>query len=187
MGDRAVDRQIEHRRRIVCRVARLAPLSRRRAALSARDPGATHVGAHEQRPGLAVGGGRRVRLEPQLMGIVNATPDSFSDGGQYGTVEELVGRALRLIEEGASILDVGGESTRPGGARVSDEVQIARTAAVIAAIRACTDVAISIDTSRSAVGRARSTPGRTSSTTSPPGATTTPCCRSRPIVGAGWS
>jgi len=102
-----------------------------------------------------LGAGRAVPLdEPQLMGVVNATPDSFSGGGQTWSAEALTGHALRLLEEGASMLDVGGESTRPGAARVSAEVQIDRTVAVIAAIRTCADVPISIDTTRAAVAEA---------------------------------
>jgi dihydropteroate synthase len=102
-----------------------------------------------------VGGGRRIPLDRHLLiGIVNATPDSFSDGGQYGTVEELVGRALRLVEEGAAIIDVGGASTRPGAPPVTEREEIDRTVGLIEQLRACSSVPISIDTSRARVARA---------------------------------
>ncbi len=94
---------------------------------------------------------------PRFMGIVNVTPDSFSDGGAYPSVDDALAAALRMIREGAAIIDVGGESTRPGAARVSADEQIRRTAPVIAAIRkreeASTGV-ISIDTTRAAVAAA---------------------------------
>ena len=85
------------------------------------------------------------------MGILNVTPDSFSDGGNYETAELAVKQALRLIDEGADILDIGGESTRPGAAEVDVQEETRRTVPVIRAIRAATrehdqDVLISIDT-----------------------------------------
>ena len=102
-----------------------------------------------------VGGGREVTLnEPRLMGIVNATPDSFSDGGLFPSTEALLGHALRMVEEGACIIDVGGESTRPGAAHVGEAEQIDRTAPVIEALRGCSDVLISIDSTCSAVAAA---------------------------------
>jgi len=93
---------------------------------------------------------------PKIMGILNVTPDSFSDGGQYETAELAVKQALRLIDEGADIIDIGGESTRPGAALVGLHEEIRRTIPVIKAIRAATkdhdeDVLISIDTRRSEV------------------------------------
>ena len=66
--------------------------------------------------------GRILRLDrPQVMGIVNVTPDSFSDGGAHDTTDAAVAHALRLVEEGADALDIGGESTRPGAAEVEGE------------------------------------------------------------------
>jgi dihydropteroate synthase len=92
--------------------------------------------------------------EPRLIGVLNATPDSFSDGGLYPSVDALVGAALRFVEEGADVIDIGGESTRPGAARVGEAEQIDRTIPVIEELRRCSDVLISIDTTRSAVARA---------------------------------
>ncbi len=82
------------------------------------------------------------------MGILNVTPDSFSDGDRYSKVEAALGRAARMADEGASIIDVGGESTRPGAAAVDEEVEIARVVPVIEGIAAASGIAISIDTSK---------------------------------------
>ena len=92
--------------------------------------------------------------QPHLIGVLNATPDSFSDGGMYRSIDALVGAALRFVEEGAAIIDIGGESTRPGAARVGEAEQIDRTIPAIGELRRCSDVLISIDTTRSAVARA---------------------------------
>jgi dihydropteroate synthase len=83
---------------------------------------------------------------PLIMGIVNNTPDSFSDGGAFANIDDAVCHALRLIDDGADILDIGGESTRPGAAEVSIEIEIERTIELIAKIRARSDIPISIDT-----------------------------------------
>lgn len=91
---------------------------------------------------------------PLVMGIVNVTPDSFSDGGRWATTERAVEQALRLAEQGADVLDIGGESTRPGAEPVSEAEEIDRVAPVIAAIRARWDGVISIDTMKPAVARA---------------------------------
>ena len=85
------------------------------------------------------------------MGILNVTPDSFSDGNRYAGVEAALERAARIVEEGATIIDVGGESTRPGANAVEEAVEIARVVPVIEGIAATSDVAISIDTSKPAV------------------------------------
>lgn len=90
----------------------------------------------------------------QVMGVVNATPDSFSDGGQYDTREKAFAHARRLIDEGADILDIGGESTRPGAETVTLEEEIRRTIPLIRAIREISDIPISIDTNKSGVMRA---------------------------------
>lgn len=82
------------------------------------------------------------------MGILNVTPDSFSDGSRYAGVEAALARAARMEEEGALIIDVGGESTRPGAAAVAEAVEIARVVPVIEGIAAASAVAISIDTSK---------------------------------------
>ena len=88
---------------------------------------------------------------PCLMGIVNVTPDSFSDGGRYYVAEQAVEHALQLAEEGAGILDVGGESTRPYSQPVGAEEEAARVVPVIEQLAKQTDVPISVDTSKAAV------------------------------------
>ncbi|MFS8439617.1 dihydropteroate synthase [Xanthomonas campestris pv. raphani] len=99
--------------------------------------------------------GRLLRLDgPQVMGIVNVTPDSFSDGGQYTTVDAAVAHGLRLVAEGAVVLDVGGESTRPGASAVSLEEELQRVIPVIQALSAQTAVPISVDTYKPEVMRA---------------------------------
>ncbi|WP_192886035.1 dihydropteroate synthase [Xanthomonas campestris] len=99
--------------------------------------------------------GRVLRLDgPQVMGIVNVTPDSFSDGGQYTTVDAAVAHGLRLVAEGAAVLDVGGESTRPGASAVSLDEELQRVIPVIQALSAQTDVPISVDTYKPEVMRA---------------------------------
>ena len=91
--------------------------------------------------------------QPQIMGILNVTPDSFSDGGQHHHKEQAVQRALQMIEEGASIIDIGGESTRPNASPVELEEEIQRVIPVVEAL-AKYDVVISIDTSQPEVIRA---------------------------------
>lgn len=98
---------------------------------------------------------------PRLMGILNVTPDSFSDGGKFNAPEAALARAAAMVAEGADILDIGGESTRPGAETVPDDAEIARTAPVIAAIRAGQAVPISIDTRKTAVARAALMAGAT--------------------------
>ena len=102
-----------------------------------------------------VGSDRSLQLDqPRLMGVLNITPDSFSDGGSFVTADRAVEHGLRMVDDGASIIDVGGESTRPGAQRVSVEEQTRRTVGVIERLRRETDVLISIDTTRSAVAEA---------------------------------
>ena len=99
--------------------------------------------------------GRVLRLDrPQVMGIVNVTPDSFSDGGEHAEVEAAVAHGLRLAAEGADILDVGGESTRPGAAAVTLEEEIARVVPVIERLVRETSLPVSVDTGKPAVMRA---------------------------------
>jgi dihydropteroate synthase len=95
------------------------------------------------------------------MGIVNVTPDSFSDGGRLSSVEAAVAHGLRLVDQGADILDVGGESTRPGAEPVSEADEIARVVPVIAGLRATWDGPISVDTMKAAVARAAAAAGAT--------------------------
>ena len=90
----------------------------------------------------------------RVMGILNVTPDSFSDGGAHCTIETAISHARLMIAEGADLVDVGGESTRPGAHAVSADEEIARTAPVIAALRADWAGLISIDTSKAAVAEA---------------------------------
>jgi len=98
---------------------------------------------------------------PRIMGILNVTPDSFSDGGQFNAPDIAVERALAMQAHGAEIIDIGGESTRPGAAEVVIDDEIERTAPVISAIRAKSDVPISIDTRKSVVGAAALKAGAT--------------------------
>lgn len=88
---------------------------------------------------------------PLVMGILNVTPDSFSDGGRFIDVSRAVDHALRMIEQGAGMIDVGGESTRPGASDVSEEEEIRRVVPVIEALVARSSVPISIDTSKASV------------------------------------
>ncbi|MEN3327731.1 MAG: dihydropteroate synthase [Acidobacteriota bacterium] len=88
-----------------------------------------------------------------IMGILNVTPDSFSDGGQFVSVDAAVAHAEQMISEGADIIDVGGESTRPGGEPVTVEEEIKRVVPVIEALAQRTDIPISVDTTKSEVAR----------------------------------
>ncbi|WP_300067414.1 dihydropteroate synthase [uncultured Ruegeria sp.] len=96
---------------------------------------------------------------PHIMGILNATPDSFSDGGLHNSVEGARNAAAEMVAHGATILDIGGESTRPGADFVPEDEEIARTRPLIEAIRAETDVLISIDTRKASVAKAASAVG----------------------------
>lgn len=99
--------------------------------------------------------GRMLRLDrARVMGIVNVTPDSFSDGGQHDTAEAAVAHGLRLVEEGADLLDIGGESTRPGSEPVPLDEELRRVLPVIEQLAARTTVPISIDTFKPEVMRA---------------------------------
>ncbi len=90
---------------------------------------------------------------PQVMGILNVTPDSFSDGGKYNSLENAMIQAEKMINAGVSIIDIGGESTRPGAPDVALEEELSRVIPVIKAIRERFDVWISIDTSKAEVMR----------------------------------
>jgi dihydropteroate synthase len=89
-----------------------------------------------------------------VMGVINVTPDSFSDGGNFSSAQAAIDHGLRLAEEGAEILDIGGESTRPGAASVSVEEELRRVLPVIEGLAGKTSAALSIDTSKSAVALA---------------------------------
>lgn len=91
---------------------------------------------------------------PLIMGVVNVTPDSFFDGGRYFDTEAAVAHALRLVEEGADLLDIGAESTRPGADAVNEEEERRRAIPVVTAVAKAVTVPISIDTSKASVARA---------------------------------
>ena len=97
----------------------------------------------------------------QVMGIVNVTPDSFSDGGLWASTQGAVDQAMRLVADGADVLDIGGESTRPGAEPVSEGEEIDRVEPVIAGVRARWGGAISVDTMKPAVARAAVAAGAT--------------------------
>ncbi len=98
----------------------------------------------------------------QIMGIVNVTPDSFSDGGQFANSKQAVDHALKLIDDGADILDIGGESTRPGAEAITEADELERVLPVIQGIRAVNAaIPISIDTYKTAVARAALDAGAT--------------------------
>ncbi|WP_394692792.1 dihydropteroate synthase [Hyphobacterium sp.] len=103
----------------------------------------------------------RVRGWPLVMGIVNVTPDSFSDGGRYDEADAAIDHALRLGRDGADILDIGGESTRPGARPVEEAEELARILPVIRGVRRHTDTPISIDTMKPGVARAAIEAGAT--------------------------
>ncbi|NIP58214.1 MAG: dihydropteroate synthase [Gemmatimonadetes bacterium] len=124
-------------------------------------PGAEAVRAPDESPPPVSGspswllpGGALSLERPRIMGIVNLTPDSFSDGGELRSVEDAVLRAESMVAEGAEILDVGGESTRPGAREVPADVEMRR---ILPFLRAASDrlpVPISVDTRKAAVARA---------------------------------
>ena len=101
-------------------------------------------------------GSREFDTEHQtyIMGILNVTPDSFSDGGRYDRLDAALFHAQQMVEEGADIIDVGGESTRPGHVQISDGEEIERISPVIEGLKARFDIPVSADTYKSAVARA---------------------------------
>ena len=99
--------------------------------------------------------GRLLTLDqPRVMGIVNVTPDSFSDGGMHFNLEAAIAHGLQLAEQGANVLDIGGESTRPGADEISIEEELRRTIPVIEALARQVSIPLSIDTSKPEVMRA---------------------------------
>ncbi len=90
----------------------------------------------------------------RLMGVLNVTPDSFSDGGRFVRTQAAIDHALHMVAAGADLIDVGGESSRPGAVPVSTEVELERVVPVIEGLRARCDVALSIDTTKAAVAEA---------------------------------
>lgn len=104
---------------------------------------------------LALKGGATLAFDrPRIMGVVNVTPDSFSDGGAFDSVAAAVDHGLRLVAEGADILDVGGESTRPGAGAVDEAEELRRVLPVVEALAGRAGVPVSIDTSKPGVMRA---------------------------------
>lgn len=89
-----------------------------------------------------------------IMGILNVTPDSFSDGGKWNTPDEALGRAEQMVKDGADIVDIGGESTRPGHEQITEEEEIQRVVPVIEAVKARIDVPVSVDTYKFRVAEA---------------------------------
>jgi dihydropteroate synthase len=104
---------------------------------------------HWHLPRVTLATGRR----PLVMGIVNATPDSFSDGGRHASAEAAVAHGLELVRQGADLLDVGGESTRPGAEAVPPDEELARVLPVVVALAARAGVPVSVDTSKAGVAR----------------------------------
>jgi len=105
-------------------------------------------------PSLDCNGRPLVLDRPRVAGIVNVTPDSFSDGGRHDTLDAAYAHAMRLVEEGADMLDIGGESTRPGASEVPVDEEIRRVVPLIERLVASTTVPLSIDTSKPEVMRA---------------------------------
>ena len=91
--------------------------------------------------------------QPHVMGILNVTPDSFSDGGKHASVNQALDHALRMIDEGATFIDIGGESTRPGAPNVSLQEELDRTIPIIEAVTKNSECVVSIDTSKAEVMR----------------------------------
>lgn len=95
-----------------------------------------------------------LRKQTLIMGILNATPDSFSDGGKYNTIETAVAQAKQMVEDGADIIDIGGESTRPDHEPISPEEEINRVIPVIEAVKQAVKIPLSIDTYKAATAEA---------------------------------
>lgn len=104
-------------------------------------------------------GNKEFKDRTYVMGILNVTPDSFSDGGTHNTIDTALKHTEKMINEGADIIDVGGESTRPGYTMISDDEEISRVAPVIEKLKANFDIPISIDTYKSAVAEAAAKAG----------------------------
>lgn len=99
------------------------------------------------------------RTRPQIMGILNVTPDSFSDGGQFDRLNHAVDHALAMVRDGADIIDIGGESSRPGHQKVDAETELARVVPVIRELRHRLDRPMSIDTTKAVVAERALTAG----------------------------
>lgn len=104
-------------------------------------------------------GNKEFKDRTYVMGILNVTPDSFSDGGTHNTVDAALKHTEKMINEGADIIDIGGESTRPGYTMISDDEEISRVVPVIEKIKANFDIPLSIDTYKSGVAEAAANSG----------------------------
>src|SRR5574340_18646 len=115
----------------------------------------TGVTVTSSRPLVLTAGPQTFRLEsgPLVMGILNVTPDSFSDGGAYVTVDQALSRAKQMQEEGADIIDVGAESSRPGAQPIDESEELRRLIPVLEAVRGAVSILISVDTTKAAVAR----------------------------------
>ncbi len=129
-------------------------------ALSALLPVKEAIGRYLSRDFVVDCRGRKILLggsapggSPRIMGILNVTPDSFSDGGRFNSTEAAVRHGIAMAEEGADIIDVGGESTRPGSSPVSVDEEIVRVVPVISELSRKTDALLSVDTTKAAVAR----------------------------------
>lgn len=142
----------EHQLLILCRELALRSPAARSLAAELE----TFVGPEARAPHVWRIGRRILDLarRPHLMGILNVTPDSFSDGNRFATVEAAVERALRLEEEGADIIDIGGESTRPGAAAVPVEEELRRVVPVVERLAGRLTVPVSVDTTKAEVAAA---------------------------------
>ena len=122
---------------------------------SSRSPANRSISFHASNPLDWSFGGQQLALGefPLLMGIVNVTPDSFSDGGMYDDPQRAIDHALQLVEDGADLLDIGGESTRPGSDPVSAADELRRVIPVIEKLASIVQTPISVDTTKSAVAR----------------------------------
>ncbi len=144
---------------VAAAASRLAPLARYDRAPPALARLAPELGrflaAYAEPPRAWTIRGAELPLDqPVIIGIVNVTPDSFSDGGHFATVDRAVAHAEKLMADGCRLLDVGGESTRPGAALVSDEEEIARVVPVIRELSRCGLGPVSVDTRKAQVARA---------------------------------
>ncbi|XXF75260.1 dihydropteroate synthase [Myxococcaceae bacterium GXIMD 01537] len=134
---------------------RLLATAREDAALAGLASALARVLEAQRVPAPLTLGGRTFTFgeRTHVMGVVNVTPDSFSDGGRFAAPEAAVAHALKLVEAGVDLLDVGGESTRPGSQPVPAEEELARVLPVVEVLRARTSVPISVDTTKAAVAR----------------------------------
>ncbi len=133
--------------------ARSAPLSAR-AALESLATGFRSID-RQKKGWLRLAGGRRLRLggKTLVMGVVNVTPDSFSDGGKFFSTEAAIAQGIRLVQEGADLLDIGGESTRPSARFVSEAEEARRVLPVLEGLLRKVEIPLSIDTRRPSVAR----------------------------------